>query len=153
MKTLKDFQNTVWYFNNGKIESNTYENFLCEFWNDETTTPRGVGNREFTQAVTVNDLNEVIERANYSEDLTMTEDNIVKFAIYTWGSGGRGPATLLEIFDTEEDAAVSILEGFEYDLQNKSSNRPNPYFSESEINEVNEEIVLERINEKIRNKY
>lgn len=153
MKNLKDFQNTVWYFNNGKIESDTYENFLCNFWNDETTTPRGVGNREFTQAVTVNEINEVIERANYSEDLTMTEGNEVKFAIYTWGSGGRGPASLVEIFDTEEEATVSILEGFEYDMLNKSCDRPMPYYSLGEILEAREERVLENIMDKIRNKY
>lgn len=155
MKTLKDFQFPVWYFNfEGKIETMSYDEFLVEFWNDETTSPRGVENREQIASVIVED-DEIIEYSlNDRSNLTPDEGQELKWAVYSWGTGGRGPAKKVsELFDTEEESQVRILEGFEYDLQNTSSDRPMPYFSQEEIREVNEEMTLERINEKIRNKY
>lgn len=155
MKTLKDFQNTVWYYNNeGTIESSTYGEFLTEFYNDDTTSPRGIENREQIASVIIEDGDIVEYSLNDRNNLTPEEGQELKWAIYSWGSGGRGPAKLIsEYFDTEEEAQVRILEGFEYDLQNLSSNSPTPYFSEEEIKADYEELILDRINNKIRYKY
>lgn len=158
MKTLQDFQYPVWYFDyDGKIETSTYEAFLREYWADETTSPRGCENREQVSSFLIDSEDEIIDWSMNDKDNLTTDESggeQLKWGIRSWGSGGRGPSRLVsELFATNDEAQVRILEGFEYDLDNSSSNRPSPYFSEHEIRKVNEELALERINEKIRNKY
>lgn len=158
MKILKDFQNTVWFFNNqGKIETSTYAEFLSEYWNDETTSPRGCENREQIASFILDSEDEVITWSmNDCDNLIADEEEgeQLKWGVRSWGSGGRGPSKLVsELFDTEEEAEARILEGFEFDCHNSCSNRPSPYFSEQEIREVNEEMVLENINQLMSGRY
>lgn len=155
MKNVQHFQQPVWFFNyEGEIETSTLGDFLAEYWNDETTSPRGVENREQVASVLVEDGDVVTYSLNDRDGLCPDTDQVKMWAVYSWGSGGRGPAKMVsELYDTEEEAQVRILEGMEYDMQTKSSDRPMPYSSEEEIRNFREEMFLEKINQKMRDRY
>lgn len=155
MKTSTDFNQQVWFFNyQGEIETSTYAKFLKEYWADETTSPRGCENREQVCSFIIENGDIVQYSINNSDGLLPDADQELKWGVRSWGIGGRGPSSLVsELFDTEEEAETRILEGMEYDLQNSSNNRPTPYFSEIEIREQFEEIILDKIMDKIRDRY
>ena len=71
-------QETVYYFQDGRVHSCSYEEFVNEFGEDLTTSPKGVMNREFIR------FREMWE-------------------LCTWGIGSNN-LRVLERYETEEEA-------------------------------------------------
>lgn len=131
----------------GSIEEMLYSDYLCEYWNDETTTPAGVANRTQVRAILLSYNEDLLEYASCEEDLNpdfyATEEKQdedgdvineacrpeVKWGTFTWrGAHGNGPFKWNgDVYDTEEEATDSILESFENDFLTKSTNNPYCY--------------------------
>lgn len=120
------------------IEQMTYAEYLCMYHNDETTSPRGIENRRFVKAVLLDEEGEIIESSREVADFYGYSEDLVKYAVYTWGVRGRGPAKLdSELFDTEEEAKDAVLDGMEYQYQHANYNYPQMYYTEQEaINDI-----------------
>lgn len=137
MRTLSDFQHNIFVIQNNTIHQMTYEEYLNEYWSDETTSPRGVENRQQIAAVLFDENNDVLTYSlNNRDNLTPNDNETLKFALYNWGPSGNRGQLIYEFFDTEEEAYIKLLEGKEYDYHNKSTNIPTAYESFEEAEEI-----------------
>jgi hypothetical protein len=119
------------------IEEMTYAEYLREHWNDNTTSPRGVENRRQIASILTENGKIVDHSLNDRDGLVPDADQQKKWAVYSWGAGGRGPAKLdSEIFATEEEAENDILKGMERDYLTKSTNAPVCFFTRKEAEEA-----------------
>lgn len=74
----------------------TYEDYVFEFGKDETTSPRGIENREFVREC--------------------VQDDEQVWQLCTWGVGGNN-FSVIQTFGTKEEAEESLFKTYEYNLQ------------------------------------
>lgn len=130
---IKEYQNEIYVVDpDGNIETMTYQYFLEDYCQDETTSPRGVENRRQVCSIIEDENGNVFQMSiNNRAGLQAGEGELLKWGIWDWGVGGNHGHLLNDRFDTEEEAYSEILRGFEYDLCNKSFNHP-AYFDTQE---------------------
>lgn len=129
MKALIDFKNEIFIINtDGEIEAMTYDRYLGDHGADETTSPRGVAPRIHVREV---EVEKVIGEDEDGDDVT---EMVTEWQLWTWGVMGNNPR-YLESFETEEEAEVSVLEHFEYNLE-KNWDAPTAYDSYEEAHAV-----------------
>ena len=96
----------------GSIKETTFGQYLSDYWNDETTSPRGIENRRFVKAVLLNEEGKVEQSAYSDTEFYGNDESNIKHAVYSWGIGGRGPARIDSIiYDTEEEPTMIFWQG------------------------------------------
>lgn len=114
-------QNEIVYCIEGeKIEKYTWGEFCIAYGSDETTTPNGVAPRCF-----------ILE--------DKTGDGLTPIELRKWGLGGSGPSTLIDTYDTMEEAQQALLEIFEYNTLQSDQTPPFYYSVEDAHNAFLEE--------------
>lgn len=117
------FKDTVYVVIENAIETMTYEEYLNEYFADETTSPRGVESK-----LHIREVEEGVE--NEDGEVTGT---ITKYQVREWAAGGK--PILKATFDNEEEAELDILGTREYHHENDSVNVPSCFFDENEAKE------------------
>jgi hypothetical protein len=160
--TLKQAQETtVFEIRDGKvIERNLYDKMLDS--RDETTTPRGVGPREFIEECTFevdpNDFDDEdaleaefrsinsFSRKSSREDFEECHDGtfvLTYWVISSWGVGGNnyrsGKASPFDMFFSLEEAEERLFEYLKVDYDKDWDNSCNCFFTREEALEVLQE--------------
>jgi hypothetical protein len=166
--TKQEIEKPVYTLNGDKfadIEQMTYGDYLCRYWSDETTSPRGVESKLHIREVervswllpdgktfdtfdgdTQEDVTNYVNDHNEEEEIggdvwpdseKLAEKYGLCFEVREWWPNGR--ARLVETFENEEDAEIYIFERWEYSHQTKSYNAPTCCNSMEEARAILEE--------------
>lgn len=101
-----------------KIESITYREYINEYGKDETTTPRGIGDRLHTREV------EVLSNEYEVDNEDAEPEYTTQWQMWSWGAGGNHPSHCGPDFDTEEEAELYYYERSKWYVQEKNWNAP-----------------------------
>jgi hypothetical protein len=148
--TNETLNETIFYVQDGEIIKSTYREYLNEFGQDLTTSPRGIADRLHTREVKeqlmkhittgveiweseYNELDEE-DQANYSYN----GETVKEWQMWSWGVGGNNPYHCGPDFDNEEDAELYYYDRSEWYVREKNWDAPQ-YFST--IEEAEEDII------------
>lgn len=92
------------------IQPMTYREYLNEYGKDETTTPRGIGDRMFIREAVI--------------DTDEEGDEVKEWQVCTWGVGGNNFSHCGPDFDNEEDAELYYYERSQWLISEKNWNAP-----------------------------
>ncbi len=154
----------VYYEDGFEIIQDTWENFVNEYGADETTTPRGVANREFVNSYDITLISNCPE--DYDEDETSgvicpelpgfseeigeflynTPGEYTVYILDTWGFGGNFHE-ILEVFETKEEAEEALFQMKEIHLESRLDRIPHWSEDKSCIEKSIAEIVEGRLYE------
>jgi hypothetical protein len=118
-----------------EIEPTYYRYYLDEYGKDETTTPRGVGDRTHIREVTSFIYRDCNEKEIWEDEYNSLEqserDNYYPFGectkewqIWSWGVNGNHPHFTGTSFDNEEDAKLYYYERCEWFISEKNWDAP-----------------------------
>lgn len=126
------------------IEEISYKNYLLKYGKDETTTPRGIGDRmhirERNEGLFKHiDTGAEIWESEYDNLDPDEQDNYKwygedtkEWQAWTWGVGGNHPQHCGPDFDNAEDAELYYYDRCEWYVREKNWNAPQFYDTEAE---------------------
>lgn len=123
--TREDLNNTIYAIVDSEVKPMTYQSYLDEYAQEETTGPRGITAKLFIKEVKVE-----VEVENEGDDDPEVE-MVDQYQLREWI--GNGSSTIIvDTFDTEEDAELELYAKLEYQLNTDCKNRPLFYNTEEE---------------------
>ncbi len=149
--TQEQLNAVVFYIQNGEIVESTYKQYLNEYGQDLTTSPRGVEDRMHIREInkgyeylnkTNNKLISEEEYDQLTDELTGDElkefiknhsaCEVFEYQIWSWGVNGNHPHYTGTSFDNEEDAELYYYERSEWYVSEKNWNAPQYFGSKEE---------------------
>jgi hypothetical protein len=144
----------VYIVEDEKVVKTTMKEYLEDYWNDETTTPKGVANRKQVRAILIGRNGELLNYSCDKDDLDPEyyKDEYgwkpdIKYGTFTWtGAWGNGPFVWnRDEYDTWEEAYENILDNFYHNYQTKSTNAPIVYMNKEEAEQgLKEELFYKK---------
>jgi hypothetical protein len=126
--TQSNYNRPVYVLDGQNIEKMTYADYLREYFADETTSPCGVEPRLFIR-----------EHVTDTDDDDNGDENgfSVVYQLRRWNPGGS--SSLIESYDTEEEAEHARLQMWEAREQESNTNAPVYFYTEEEAQECLDE--------------